>query len=162
MKHTGTIDPKELAEEMKTEMADVEEDYLEMVSRGGGGGRRRFWSCVIVTAQVVSSYKLALLVCSWRRRVSGHDRPLLCSCFAVASRQAVGSVCRACLLTLGQTTMKRPCDFLPDCRVVCIPSGCLFDCCVWAVVYQSLRAQLHSDGLQVSFDRYAGAVAEQN
>ena len=31
MKHTGTIDPKELAEEMKTEMADVEEDYLEMV-----------------------------------------------------------------------------------------------------------------------------------
>lgn len=32
VKHTGTIDPQELFEEMKTEVADVEEDYLEMVS----------------------------------------------------------------------------------------------------------------------------------
>ncbi len=32
VKHTGTINPEELFEEMKTEMADVEEDYLEMVS----------------------------------------------------------------------------------------------------------------------------------
>lgn len=31
VKHTGTISPAELFEETKTEMADVEEDYLEMV-----------------------------------------------------------------------------------------------------------------------------------
>lgn len=31
VKHTGTIDPAELFEEMKTDVADVEEDYLEMV-----------------------------------------------------------------------------------------------------------------------------------
>eukprot|EP00903_Cladosiphon_okamuranus_P007574 g7348.t1 len=35
VKHTGTINPEELAEEMKTEMADVEEDYLEMVLQFG-------------------------------------------------------------------------------------------------------------------------------
>lgn len=48
VKHTGTIDPKDLAEEMKTEMADVEEDFLEMVSRRRGRRRRRRRCCIYV------------------------------------------------------------------------------------------------------------------
>ncbi|CAM9477388.1 unnamed protein product, partial [Ectocarpus sp. 12 AP-2014] len=35
VKHTGTISPEELFEETKTEVADVEEDYLEMVLQFG-------------------------------------------------------------------------------------------------------------------------------